>query len=161
VSNLQSTLLPNSPPKPILTKAAPLIFHGREEFVTDIVRTMLQKKQAQVPILGAGGMGKTSIALAVANDPAIVEKFGNRRHFIPCEEAPEPGLLIALIADQLGIQVPTANPFAHILATLRTSDTLSLLVLDNFETPWDTRSTQSQIEDIVLQLACVPSLSPS
>ena len=43
--------------------ARPQIFHGRESELTEIVR-MLQQEYAKIAILGAGGMGKTSICEA-------------------------------------------------------------------------------------------------
>jgi tetratricopeptide (TPR) repeat protein len=146
-------------PKPTLTRPAPQIFHGRDEFVGDIVHTLLRSDQARVPILGPGGMGKTSVALAVANDPAIVQRFGDRRHFVPCEEVTNPAPLVDLIAMHLGIVLPTSNPFPHLLESLRGQSSLCLIILDNFETPWDSLATRTEIEEIVTQLSSTPFLS--
>jgi hypothetical protein len=150
---------PNTVPRPILTRGAPQIFHGRDECVGDIVQTLLCSDQARAPILGPGGMGKTSVAMAVANDPAIIQRFGDRRHFIPCEEVKNPALLVELIALHLGVTLPILNQFDSLLASLRALSSPCLVMLDNFETPWDSLATRTEIEDIVNQLSSTPLLS--
>jgi tetratricopeptide (TPR) repeat protein len=145
--------------RPILTRGAPQIFHGRNKFVGDIVQTLLHSDQARVPILGPGGMGKTSVALAVANDPAITKRFGDRRHFIPCEEVTNPAPLVELIALHLGISLPSSSPFQHLLESLRSHHSPCLLILDNFETPWGSHETRTQIEQIVSDISCIQLLS--
>jgi tetratricopeptide (TPR) repeat protein len=145
--------------RPILTRGAPQIFHGRDEFVGDIVQNLLRSDQVRVPILGEGGMGKTSVALAVANDPAIVQRFGDRRHFVPCEEVANPAPLVELIALHLGISLTSSSPLHHLLESLRTHPSPCLLILDNFETPWDSHETRTQIEQIVSDISGIPLLS--
>jgi tetratricopeptide (TPR) repeat protein len=148
-----------SVPTSILARAAPQIFHGRDDFVGDIVQTILHSDQARVPILGPGGMGKTSVALTVANDLSIVKRFGDRRHFVPCEEVTNPAPLVELIALHLGISLPSSSPWQHLLDSLRSIHSHCLLILDNFETPWDPHKTRTQTEQMVADLSCMPLLS--
>ena len=49
----------------------PEIFHGRDDLVEGIVQSFLQEKTSRVRILGPGGMGKTSVSLAIVESPLI------------------------------------------------------------------------------------------
>ena len=53
----------------------PEIFHGRDDLIEGIAQLLLQEKTSRVCILGPGGMGKTSVSLAVAELPLIKEWF--------------------------------------------------------------------------------------
>jgi tetratricopeptide (TPR) repeat protein len=145
--------------KAILAPPAPVIFHGRDDDVRRIVRTILGDDQSRVPILGTAGIGKTTIALAVINNSEIVQKFGDRRYFVPCDEVTKPLLLAELLATHLGIALKSVDPMQDILAALRTHASPCIVVLDNFETPWDPHATQSKVESILAGLSGVPNLS--
>jgi len=56
-----------------------------------------------VAILGGGGMGKSTLALAVLHHPEVVALFEKHRYFISCETVESPGGLIAEIASHVGI----------------------------------------------------------
>ena len=43
----------------------PAVFHGRDVIIEEITQLLIKKETSRVSILGAGGMGKTSVALAV------------------------------------------------------------------------------------------------
>src|ERR1700712_2409700 len=57
--------------------AKPKIFHGRKSELHDIVET-LQKESPRIAILGAGGMGKTSLAKAALHHPEVAAKYQDR-----------------------------------------------------------------------------------
>jgi len=44
------------------------------------------KTTKNVALFGAGGIGKTSIALAALHHQDIVLEFGKNRRFVPCDE---------------------------------------------------------------------------
>jgi tetratricopeptide (TPR) repeat protein len=157
-SQILRNTAPQHPPKPVIARAAPVIFHGRQEYVSTIVQTILRSQQPHAAILGAGGMGKTSVALAVVNDRAIIARFRTRRHFVPCEEITRTTLLIEHIANHLGIALSPLNQLQDIITSLRETLSPCIVVLDNFETTWGPHETRSQVEDIIAQLACVPGL---
>lgn len=53
----------------------PLIFYGRETVIEDIARRITAEGNPHVAILGPGGMGKTSVALAVMERDEVKAKF--------------------------------------------------------------------------------------
>lgn len=55
--------------------AKPVHFYGRDELVTSIILLLLQDQPCRIPILGPGGIGKTSVAAAVLNDEQVKAKF--------------------------------------------------------------------------------------
>jgi hypothetical protein len=57
-----------------LLPASPKIFYGRESELADLVDT-LASEPAQIAILGPGGMGKATLAMATLHHPTIVEKY--------------------------------------------------------------------------------------
>ena len=83
----------------------PEIFHGRDHLVECIPQLLLQEETSRVCILGPGGMGKTSVSLAVVELPLIKERFpGGNVVWVPCIEATSATLLLEILYIQL--QVP-------------------------------------------------------
>lgn len=138
------------------TPPAPAIFHGREEYVAEIVRIIVEghraQKPARVPIMGAGGMGKTSVALAVVNHPDVVGIFETRRHWIPCDQTPTLPLFLEHLAQSLCITDPPKDRLREIVSHLQAASTSLLLTLDNFETLWDPSESRVKAEDILSHL---------
>ena len=68
----------------------PEIFHGRDELVEGIVQLRVQEETSRVCILGPGGMGKTSVLLAVVELALIFLSHHKLEHhvihcYIPCK----------------------------------------------------------------------------
>jgi tetratricopeptide (TPR) repeat protein len=133
----------------------PEIFHGRDDFIEDIARSLLREEISRICILGPGGMGKTSVSLAVVELPVIKERFpGGNCVWVPCIEATSATLLLEILYIQL--QVPGDNQVTleKILSELDGSKEPRLILLDNFETPWTAPGrTQKQVSDILRKLA--------
>lgn len=51
------------------------MFTGRNELVHEAVQELSQNKQAHIAILGAGGMGKTALALHILEHETVKEKI--------------------------------------------------------------------------------------
>ena len=135
----------------------PEVFHGRDDFVEDIVQLLLHEETSRICILGPGGMGKTSVSLAVVELPLIEERFPGRNCFwVPCIEATSATLLLEILYIQL--QVPEDGDkqvtLEKIISELNVSKQPQLILLDNFETPWNAPGgTQKQVGDILHRLA--------
>ncbi|MET0430111.1 MAG: winged helix-turn-helix domain-containing protein, partial [Microvirga sp.] len=82
-----------------------------------------------VTIIGAGGMGKTTVAVAVAHD--LVDAFDGSVHFVDLGALSEPELVATTIASMLGLSFQTENATSGLIAHL--ADRRTLLVLDTCE----------------------------
>ena len=80
----------------------PEVFYGRDDFVEVITLLLLQEETSRVCILGPGGMGKTSVSLAVVESPLIKERFPDGNFvWVPCIEATSTLLEILYIQLQI------------------------------------------------------------
>ena len=84
-----------------------------------------------VTIVGAGGVGKTTVAVAVAHD--LIEAFGGFVLFVDLGSLSDPNLVAASLAVMLGLSVQSNDPTPGLIAYLR--DKRILLVFDNCEVP--------------------------
>ncbi|KAJ7266504.1 hypothetical protein C8J57DRAFT_1717872 [Mycena rebaudengoi] len=85
-----------------LLPPCPQIFNGRESELQDVVNILIQDS-AHISILGAGGMGKTSLAIAALHNPQVKAKYSHR-YFVPCHSSPTCTELAATIADHVGLE---------------------------------------------------------
>lgn len=143
--------------------SAPQIFHGREGILSTLVTQLCtddpSQPQSHFAILGTGGIGKTSLALSLIQDAAIVGFFGqDRRFFVSCESAATKAAFVASVADALGLESETPD-VRGIIEALSTIPGRVLLVLDNLETPWEPSDSRADVEDVLSQLTSVPRLT--
>ncbi|KAJ7263716.1 hypothetical protein C8J57DRAFT_1230918 [Mycena rebaudengoi] len=81
---------------------SPKIFHGRDLELNTVVTTLLQDS-ARIAILGTGGMGKTSLAIAAVQNAEVESKY-LQRYFVSCQSTPTCVELVSMIGDHLGLE---------------------------------------------------------
>ncbi|KAJ6600405.1 P-loop containing nucleoside triphosphate hydrolase protein, partial [Mycena vulgaris] len=135
--------------------AQPNIFHGRDSELDEIVES-LGRESARIAILGTGGVGKTSLARAALHHPQISARF-SQRLFVPCDSATSSSDLAALVASYLGLNAerdPTKSIVRYFLGVPS-----CLLVLDNFETPWEPAESRAAVEEFLSVLSDISHLA--
>ncbi|MGY1673678.1 DUF4062 domain-containing protein [Geodermatophilus sp. SYSU D00710] len=103
---------------------------GREQDI-DAVAGLLQSPGARlVTLTGPGGVGKTRLAIAVAE--RIQARYPRGAVFVPLASVDDPALVLPRVAAVLGAALDGARPPLDVLAE-HLADTPTLLVLDNLE----------------------------
>ncbi len=100
---------------------------GRDDVVRALSDQILEHRF--VTILGAAGIGKTTVAVAVGH--ALLDDFGGAIHFIELGSLTDPVLVAPTVASTLGVPTQTDDVLASLRAFLQ--DKRVLLVLDNCE----------------------------
>jgi len=116
----------------------------RDHAVHDI-RTML-KSQRLTTILGAGGIGKTTVALAVGH--AALADFGGQVFFVDLSVVQNKGQVIGAVAAAIGLDPQFADPDAALLNAL--GHRKALIILDSCE---HLVKTAAETADGILQRA--------
>ncbi|KAF8212427.1 hypothetical protein K438DRAFT_1244160 [Mycena galopus ATCC 62051] len=142
---------------PVLPRV-PRSFFGRDEPIAAVVTTIIASTPGRVAILGAAGIGKTSVASMVLFDHRVVECFGDNRYFISCDAAGGKDDLLTAIAGPLGLQGDKLQK--KILDAFKNSEHRSVIVLDNFESPWDSSATsKKEVETFLASLCAINTLA--
>ncbi|KAJ6536158.1 hypothetical protein B0H19DRAFT_1038559 [Mycena capillaripes] len=139
-------------------RPAPLLFYGRDNDVDTITSLLASPLTSRVCITGPGGMGKTDLALTVVHSRPVQDIFPKYRFWVPCVKATSADLLRRILYIQLSITAESYDSLDGLIEELTASQERRLLLLDNFETPWDT-AEQAQVQDIISRLAALPHIS--
>ncbi|KAJ7138372.1 hypothetical protein C8R44DRAFT_728511 [Mycena epipterygia] len=120
------------------------------EFVTNLSNTSTSDRSssdfARIAILGAGGIGKTSLAKAALHHPEIAAKY-EHRFFIVVDSATSSIELAAVIGAHLGLK-PGKDLTKPVIQYFSNTPSC-LLVLDNLETPWEPLQSRGSVEELL------------
>ncbi|KAJ7597879.1 hypothetical protein C8J56DRAFT_1159670 [Mycena floridula] len=156
---LQRTSHPSQSPTPRTLPRPMDVFYGRDPIVAEAVeRLTLTPEPHWYALTGTGGIGKTSTAIAIVHDGKIVSHFGNLRFWISCVKAKSIEQLDSALHSGIVGGHDTSSPREAVIAKLQTLEQPALVVLDNFETPWDTEN-RSEVEEIMRALNDLPQVS--
>lgn len=119
-------LTSTTPPNNLPTKLTPFI--GRADEVDDVCRLLDENRL--VTITGAGGIGKTRLAIKVGYEK--VRQFEHGVFFVQLASVTSPEFIITAVSDAIGFTFSGFNDPKHQLIDLLREKDL-LLIMDNFE----------------------------
>jgi predicted ATPase/DNA-binding SARP family transcriptional activator len=129
--------------RPTNLPVQPTPFVGRDREVNDVIELLHRDDVRLLTLAGPGGTGKTRLALQGAAE--VVEGFGDGIFFVALAPILDPALVLASIAEVLGVSEAAGQSFVAFLVGKEL-----LLVLDNFE----------QVITAAAQLAGLLALAP-
>jgi predicted ATPase/DNA-binding XRE family transcriptional regulator len=103
---------------------------GREQAIAAVVALLAEPAIRLLTLTGPGGIGKTRLALAVAE--RVAPQFPDGVVFVSLAPLADPALVASAVAERLGVRERAEQPLRDALTT-RLAGKRLLLVLDNFE----------------------------
>jgi predicted ATPase/DNA-binding winged helix-turn-helix (wHTH) protein len=107
--------------------ARPTMMLGRETVVSEVSDKL--RSERFVTLLGPGGIGKTTIALAVGRD--LAEEFGGKVHFVYLERLTDPHHVAGAVAASLGFALKSQEPNFELVDLIGSQK--GLIILDSCE----------------------------
>jgi len=105
----------------------PVTMIGRETVVSEVSDKL--RDERFVTLLGPGGIGKTTIALAVGRTAA--EEFGGEVYFVDLESLTDPRHVAGAVATSLGLALKSKDPGLELVDLVRSQKLL--VILDSCE----------------------------
>src|ERR1700720_3074154 len=105
----------------------PITMIGRETVVSEVSDKL--RKERFITLLGPGGIGKTTIALAVGR--AAAEEFGGEVYLVGLECLTDPRHVAGAVATSLGVALKSKDPCRELVNLVRSRKLL--IILDSCE----------------------------
>jgi DNA-binding winged helix-turn-helix (wHTH) protein len=100
---------------------------GRDDTIAALTTQLAQRRF--LTIVGPGGIGKTTVGVAVAEK--VSASYEDGVWFVGLAPLPDPDVVASALSTVLGISLPSANPVSGLAGWLR--DKRALIVLDSCE----------------------------
>jgi tetratricopeptide (TPR) repeat protein len=146
----------------------PTIFYGKDSDVTEVTAALTKTEHRHFALLGQGGIGKTTIALAVLHDHRIQQHFtttegdkvvSDRRFWVSCAGVDTVGGLDHALLRAVSGQLESPNARQTAINSLKLLQGPILVIFDNFETPWHPQVGQTEVEAILRSLDSISQVS--
>jgi nucleoside phosphorylase/tetratricopeptide (TPR) repeat protein len=133
---------------------------GRDQEIDQLVHAIVSDERGASLVLGALGVGKSTLISRVWHHPDLEKKYGASRYFVSCDGCRSTEAALAAIYAAFAGFVQQATPDSpNALATLEQvmSNGPLVVALDNFESTWE--ADPAGAEKLLQRIASVPGVA--